>query len=623
MLKDALKYRAKAWSIFPLHHVKDGACSCGNKNCSSPGKHPRIGNWLEYQKRLPSKDEIKAWWHRWPNANIAIITGKISGMVVIDIDDMSVYKSVFKRANTGRVSTTGSGGKHLFYQYPNVDYIGNRAGFIKGVDFRGDGGYIVAPPSSHASGNNYKWTFFNTPSELPEDLLEEILAGGTDKKESAKRDKKEDWISNLLENGPEEGTRNDSIARLAGYYAAKGVSEDIVLTQLDSWATDKINGYGSDFTYKELATTIKSVFRTEHRKPKEKKIEERAEEDRDTNSLQNFSLKDYLNKFEESRVEWSIEDWLPMNTIHFVVAPPESFKSWLMYAMAISLASGLPFLGKYKVNKKAVGPVLIVQQEDYAGQTAERLAVILNSMYKIISVTTKYRIALTFPPELPIYIHTEAELRADDLDSMDRLENLIIQYGIKYVSIDPFYTFASLSNYGLDAVAYLLRLKKMRDKYNCSFSIVHHTAKKDKKVKGDITTDREEGWGSQLINGYTESGWQIRRAEGENTILVRQHFKAAKSATKPTYLQFNIDTTVFPGSFSVDEVSGKEVEESANVDIIEVIRLEGKQKQNDLIDLTGLPKATIARKLKRYILDNILTKDEEGYYNLKNKTPKF
>jgi hypothetical protein len=71
---------------------------------------------------------------------------------------------------------TGSGGQHFYFKYP-IHTIKNRTNLFQGIDVKSDGGYVVAPPSLHASGNNYEWTTsFDMPlAEMPDWLLNSLL----------------------------------------------------------------------------------------------------------------------------------------------------------------------------------------------------------------------------------------------------------------------------------------------------------------------------------------------------------------------------------------------------------------------------------------------------------------
>lgn len=167
----AVGYAARGWATFPLHSIRAGRCSCRRQDCSHPAKHPLTRHGL--RDATTSAEQIRTWWGRWPWANVGILTGAASGLVVIDIDPDSGGEQSLTRLESLMGSlpetltvSTGGGGRHLFYAHPSPGLVElrNTAGRLPGVaealpglDLRGDGGYVVAPPSRHASGQSYEW----------------------------------------------------------------------------------------------------------------------------------------------------------------------------------------------------------------------------------------------------------------------------------------------------------------------------------------------------------------------------------------------------------------------------------------------------------------------------------
>jgi putative DNA primase/helicase len=84
MRKAAEWYGQRGYPVFPLHTIEGGRCSCGSSSCETPGKHPRIVQWPE--NATAQSGMIKTWWDRWPEANIGLVTGEASGLVVLDVD---------------------------------------------------------------------------------------------------------------------------------------------------------------------------------------------------------------------------------------------------------------------------------------------------------------------------------------------------------------------------------------------------------------------------------------------------------------------------------------------------------------------------------------------------------
>jgi len=160
LLAAALDYAAAGLPVLPL-----------------AGKVPRNRNGLT----SASTDVlvVAEWWRRWPDANVGIVTGPPSGYVVLDIDGPAGLRSLAELEHRhGKLKTaqvlTGSGGWHYWFCLPD-EGIRNSAGVLgEGLDVRGAGGYVVAPPSVHESGNVYRWTReLERAVQWPEWLLED------------------------------------------------------------------------------------------------------------------------------------------------------------------------------------------------------------------------------------------------------------------------------------------------------------------------------------------------------------------------------------------------------------------------------------------------------------------
>jgi putative DNA primase/helicase len=222
----AKAYAERGWPVFPVHEITpEGQCSCCQPTCSSPGKHPRTKTGLK--EASTSLEQIEQWWARWPEANIGIATGEAAGIVVLDVDvDKSGERSLEElEAEHGELPTTtlaatGGGGLHYLFRHPGRP-VRNSAGKLgEGLDVRGDGGYVVAPPSSHRSGRRYEWVFApeqQEPAELPAWLLAFLrtregragnAAGGQ-----------------AIGDGIPAGKRNTRITSIAGTLRAQGMEE--------------------------------------------------------------------------------------------------------------------------------------------------------------------------------------------------------------------------------------------------------------------------------------------------------------------------------------------------------------------------------------------------------------
>lgn len=170
----ALSHAARGWRVLPLAWPKFNqagdfvGCSCGNPNCASPGKHPLIKAWQVNATTDPAT--IDQWWSQWPNANIGIATGEASNLAVIDIDidketgefvglaTLAKIEEVYGETPATLEVETGSGGLQLYHLHPGIEVRNSQSeDAIDHIDFRGDGGYVVAPGSMHASGRPYRF----------------------------------------------------------------------------------------------------------------------------------------------------------------------------------------------------------------------------------------------------------------------------------------------------------------------------------------------------------------------------------------------------------------------------------------------------------------------------------
>lgn len=163
-------------------------------------KKPLI-DWKEYQDRKASLKEFKKWLQEYPNLQIGIVTGRISGIIVVDIEAGGDISWLPKTA----VARTGGGGYHFYYSY--VNGVKNSTRIKHLTDIRGDGGYVIAPPSSSDKGE-YKWDVKMKPVPFPKNLFQKPEITTYTKVES-------DY------SGYSTGQRNNEMARYIGHLLAK------------------------------------------------------------------------------------------------------------------------------------------------------------------------------------------------------------------------------------------------------------------------------------------------------------------------------------------------------------------------------------------------------------------
>jgi len=277
-LQWALFYASKGWRVLPIWWIKDNKCACGDISCRSPGKHP-IGFMVPDGLKSASNDvaTITAWATQSPDMNIAIATGSASNLIVLDLDYREngedildgEYELKVWLASRGielpdtLIQKTGGGGSHILLEFPsNISVrpvISSRTNWLPGVDIRADGGYIVAAPSQHISGEFYNWKDSTVLSVISNDLLNILsnekrqTTGNTLSPATHSLD-----VPSLMRDGFRMGERDDGFTRLAGILRGRGDSIDsaYAITKAVWEKTDQVDG-----DYFPLATAYEKVER--------------------------------------------------------------------------------------------------------------------------------------------------------------------------------------------------------------------------------------------------------------------------------------------------------------------------------------------------------------------------
>jgi putative DNA primase/helicase len=225
------------YHIFPVHTpTLNGGCSCGNPSCKKQGKHPRINNWVDQATADPIM--VEKWWGQmWPDANIGILTGSRSGLVVLDVDpdhggDISLLDLELQYGKLpDTVETiTGGGGRHIYFRDRELNITNSSGKIGDGLDVRGEGGYVVAPTSLHVSGKKYEWEVSSYPgivelSDIPDWLYRLTISSSQ---------QKSDDNANPMPQNIHRGQRNSTLASFAGTMRNSGMEGNEIETALQT-----------------------------------------------------------------------------------------------------------------------------------------------------------------------------------------------------------------------------------------------------------------------------------------------------------------------------------------------------------------------------------------------------
>ena len=307
LLNAALLYAERGWRVCPLYEpLADGRCSCGRVDCNSPGKHLRTNHGLK--DATTDIARIRSWWEAWPNANIGIATGPDSGLVVLDVDCPEIlngWQSDTLTAETGK-------GQHFYFALNGTAVKNSVRKLGDGLDLRGDGGYVVAPPSRHASGVTYTWRDFDRePQPAPT------------------------WI--VQPNPIPEGQRNEMLFRIASAMRGKGKDVDDILRELNFVNSTRCVPPLGDREVRKIAESA------ERYKPEVVLLKDSC--------CAGMPLPALLARSRQEP-DWIIPGLLKRNNTMFIVGEPKrACKSWLLANLAWDLSEGKQIWGVHHSKK--------------------------------------------------------------------------------------------------------------------------------------------------------------------------------------------------------------------------------------------------------------------------------
>jgi putative DNA primase/helicase len=283
--------------------------------------------WKEFQKRKPTTNEIREWWSRYRSANIALVTGSISNLTVVDCDSEEAIKIVedhLPKDFEMPMVFTPRGGRHFYFRY--CSELSSRNGAVAKVDIKNDGGYILCPPSQTDKGS-YAWhstlnleTIPEIPT-MPAGLLEFFL-----KSYYAAPQHSISAARPLT-----EGRRDDDLFHTAfQLFKDGGQRQDVqrIILNLAKVCTPP-------FLEKEAIAKVDSAQKRAQQSPGKSLLPARS-----------LVLKE--TRFSECKpesVKWLMQDRIPMGMVSVILGHPGEGKTFLAIEIASRISKGEPLPG--------------------------------------------------------------------------------------------------------------------------------------------------------------------------------------------------------------------------------------------------------------------------------------
>lgn len=533
MIDNALAYARRGWFIFPLR--------------------PRDKTPLtEHGVLDASTDEtiIRAWWSKWPNANIGLACGA-SGLVVIDVDAKSggvqswtQLKNDYNLSDT-LTSRTGGGGFHLIFADPKRQYRNSTGKIAPGIDTRAQNGYIVLPPSIHPSGKAYQWDdpkaiIISFPAELSSRLIkqsekknapiyrahaDEIVqaAEALNRLNKSRVDDYQEWI-NVGLSLHELGEAGRALWLDWSSHSAKFDEptclkkwetfnpSEITLASLFYWANQdtprehKIRQNGNGHNTQDLIIDNDPVVPMPEPPPDDTLLE------RPQSQNQQWQIKTLADAYaERPPLEFLIEGLFTLPSLSMVYGNSGSLKSMLLADMAVCVAGGLNWLtptqGSENLSRQVKRcPVLWCDFDNGSRRTDERFDA-LGTAYQLSADTPLYYVSMPSP-----------WLDISKTDSVMMFYDTCMALGAKFIIIDNLgVTIGGSDENSADMSTVMGNARWLSEQMGAAIIFIHH----QRKATGVIGHAGDDLRGHSSIKAALDLALLIEREDRSKSITIK------------------------------------------------------------------------------------------------------
>ena len=447
LLNGALAYRRDGLAVFPLHHPVPSGCSCSRgSSCTRIGKHPMTPH--GFHDATTDEETIRDWWRNEPDANIGIATGSVIDAVDIDgPDGLALLRSLLGPAERRRPprSKTGRGWQLIYKSNGKLPSWAGKLG--KGLDFRGTGGYIVAPPSVHANGTTYHWVIgLDEGESIP--VPPEFIPGASVAAPMPARGAGNSRIP--------DGQRNVDLASWAGRIHRLGLPAEATLASLQVMNTKWCDPPKPDDEVRRIAASI-TQYPTGPTATASAHMRARILDDEALATL-------------PSPVAL-VGDLLFQGTMAVLYGPPGAGKSFVAMDLACSVGAGISWFNHETVSSR----VLYVAGEGSAGLGERKRA---------------WQLARGIPATPSVFWLPEP-VNIMNHDKSSALSELIGERKITFLIVDTFARslVGADENAARDVGQAIYNLDQIREETSATVLLIHHPRKDGEIMRGSSSLE--------------------------------------------------------------------------------------------------------------------------------------
>ena len=533
---EALKLLNQGLTIIPLR---------GRYGVSYDDAKRPIVKWEKWQGRKPDPFTVRGWFAQKPDIDIGILTGSKSKLFVLDADGEEGIKSVQSlNLPPTVVNVTPRGLQYLLEWDERLN--GLATNLVKpfeeypGLDTRGEGGYIVAPPSTNLGDKLYSWKDGIAYGEIklasiPEHIVQRLIERAAKEYTDAPDVSADTWLVELKKGVSQGQNRHRAMTRIASFYMSRGIPQDDVMALLLAWnqrctppkPEAEFIAKVEDF----LENWNKGKYKSNYKAP-----------------ITKFEVKksnDFLNSG-DTKIDWLVDKLIPIETVGFLHGYGGQGKSWLTLDLAIEVGRGG---GRWLDRFNTVGgKVLYIDEESHPTLLRNRY----NKLLKGKGLT---------PDQVDVSFLSLQELKLDNADTLEAFRGLLVELKPTLVIIDPFVAIHNMNENSTEHMARLRGiLKGLIKDTQVAFFFIDHESKPSEYQKS----------AAQRQRGSTEKDAvaDVKIAISNNQKLVNEYgFKAMIEHSKA---RFGVTEESFVVA-CVDKAEGS------------VIRYEGKPDFSDVV----------------------------------------